>query len=128
MMWIILLKVLLAFAVCGVECYTTTVQTFESNGQYERGYITLKKYEGKRLNVTSFATFNVTTPLECAEECMMTKLDKCKGFNIGKTNESDVNSTEVVECNLLVIDRFRLQSQRFVNDSNYNYYEPAVSS
>ena len=112
---------------CVVVEGTPTVQTYESNGNFERGYITLKKYEGQRLNITSFATFNVTAPIECAEECIMTKLDKCKGFNIGKTNESDINSTEVVNCNLLFIDRYRLPSHRLVNDSNYNYYEPTVS-
>ena len=116
----------LLFGVVGVKG-SEPIKTYGPFDGYELGYISLRKYEGMRLNVTHFATINVTKPLECAEECMMATPVKCNGFNIGKTNESDVNSTEVVGCHLLEIDRYRLPPYRFINDSNLNYYEPSVS-
>lgn len=113
--------------VLGVASGTNSVFPYQPYSDYELGYINLKKYQGMRLNVTAFHSVNVTTSEECAEECIMVKnpFYKCKGFNIQKTEVSNMTS-EQVPCHLLAIDRYRIDPQRFQNDSEWNYFEPSV--
>lgn len=91
------------------------------NYDYEYGYINLKAYEEKKLNMTPFNTTTTSSREDRALNCFMSTERQCQSVNI-----KEIQVDEEYECQLLDFDRHKCYPH-FVDDANFTYYDIDVS-
>jgi len=89
------------------------------------GWVGLKRYENHTLAYTPFKAVNVTTPVECAEECILAKESDCTSFNLKRDAGYD-NGTALLECSLTDTSRYYFP-KLFGPSNGTDFYEIYVS-
>ena len=93
---------------------------FGMHNGYKSGYINLKKFTGKKLNMTSFNTTTTKTRKECAKGCVMTSLT-CESINMTPLEDGMVN------CSLLGLNKHSSSAALIDSNDGTDHYAISVS-
>ena len=96
------------------------------NSLYDGGRISLKLYRNHTFAYSPFKSVNVTSPVECAEECMMAHESDCTTINFKRGIGYDQNQTELFLCSLIDTTRYHFPAL-FKASTDTDFYETYVS-